>query len=87
MYTTSKAVKQKLKAEVELTLNDGRLLAGNFFVNPQERVLDILNDDRSFLPFLHNDGGFTVVNKEAISRIRPVEQVVRHVEEVHRKVG
>ena len=87
MYTSSKVVKQKLKAEVELTLNDGRALVGNFFLNSQERVLDVLNDDRSFLPFLHNDGGFTVVNKVAISSIRPAKQDVEHVDEVPRRLG
>ncbi len=87
MYTSSKVVKQKLKAEVELTLSDGSALVGNFFLNSQERVLDVLNDERSFLPFVHNDGGFTVVNKDAISFIRPVRLDVEHVEEIPRKLG
>ncbi|MFP6741002.1 MAG: hypothetical protein VCD33_05140 [Alphaproteobacteria bacterium] len=73
MYSSS-VVKQKLMAEVDVTLSDGSILNGNFFLNPQERIIDMLNDDRHFLPFSDSDGVITVVAKVAITSIRPTQQ-------------
>ena len=61
----------KLKSEVVLTLIDGTTLTGNFWLNPQERVLDVLNDHRAFLPFEDFDTGLNVVAKSSVYRIRP----------------
>lgn len=72
MYATSK-VKSKLKAEVEVTMSDGRTFKGNFYINAQERVLDVLNDERTFLPFLGEDDAFTVLNKAYITSIVPLQ--------------
>ena len=71
MYIATQA-KTKLKCEVELTLNDGTTLTGNFWLNAQERVLDVLNDNRAFLPFDDTGGGLTVVAKSSICRMRPI---------------
>ena len=73
MYSST-VVKQKLLAEVDVTLHDGSVLKGNFFLNPQERIIDMLNDDRHFLPFADSDGVIIVVAKVAITSIRPTKQ-------------
>ena len=86
MYSSS-VVKQKLMAEVEVTLNDGTALQGNFFLNPQERIIDMLNDGRSFLPFSDTDGVVTVVAKSAICKIQPVEQKIERTKEAPRRIG
>ncbi len=86
MYSSS-VVKQKLMAEVEVTLNDGTALRGNFFLNPQERIIDMLNDGRSFLPFSDTDGVVTVIAKSAICKIRPVEQKIERTKEAPRRIG
>ena len=71
---TATHVTQKIRTEVELTLTDGSVLAGFFFVHAEQRVLDIVNDDRAFLPFEHVDGQVTVLNKSLIAHIRPLER-------------
>lgn len=86
MYSSS-VVKQKMLAEVEVTLSGGSVLKGNFFLNPQERIIDMLNDDRHFLPFADSDGVITVVAKAAITSIRPAEQKTETIEEPPRRIG
>jgi hypothetical protein len=87
MYSSS-VVKQKLMAEVDVTLSDGSILKGNFFLNPQERIIDMLNDDRHFLPFSDSDGVITVVAKVAITSIRPTQQTDDgKTEEPPRRIG
>ncbi len=87
MYSSSSLVKQKLMAEVEVTMTDGSILRGNFFLNPQERIVDMLNDDRRFLPFSDEDGVVTVVAKAAINSIRPAQQKVEQFSEAPRRIG
>ena len=67
-------IRQKVKTEVELALNDGTTLKGKFFTSPNERLLDTLNDSRPFLPFEDGDGSLSVLNKTMIVRIRPIDQ-------------
>ena len=87
MYASSSLVKQKHLAEVEVTMTDGTVLRGNFFLNPQERIVDMLNDDRAFLPFSDEDGIITVVAKSAINVIRPAQQKIEHLQEAPRRIG
>ncbi len=68
-------------------LNDGSSLKGNFFHNPQERIIDMLNDDRHFLPFADNDGVITVVAKAAITSICPAQQKSETTVEPPRRIG
>ncbi len=70
---TATHVTQKTKTEVELTLTDGSVLAGVLFMHADQRVLDIVNDDRAFIPFEDADGQLTVINKSMIAHIRPME--------------
>ena len=46
----------KWEIEVEMTFADGRQSLGYLFVRPAQRLSDMLNDDRRFLPFRHSDG-------------------------------
>ncbi len=87
MYSSSNLVKQKLMAEVEVLMSDGSVLRGNFFLNPQERIVDMLNDDRDFLPFSNEDDTVTVIAKSAISSIRPAQQKVEQFNEAPRRIG
>ena len=67
-------VTQKTRTEVELTFADGRLLAGVLFTHAEQRVIDIVNDDRACIPFEDADGQLTVINKSMIAHIRPMER-------------
>ena len=66
-------LRQKIKAEVELGLNDGTTLTGNLFISPSERILDTLNDSRGYLPFEDSDGMVRVLSKSIITHITLIE--------------
>ena len=46
MFASDSNVTQKVKTEVELVLTDGTVLNGEMFMHADQRVLDIVNDDR-----------------------------------------
>jgi hypothetical protein len=66
----------KIKAEVEMMTHDGVMLKGKFFTVPSQRVLDVLNDERAFLPFETEDGDIYIINKQFVARIQPIGQQV-----------
>ena len=84
---SSDQLKQKVKADVELALNDGTVLKGSFFLNPQQRILDILNDERTFLPLEDSEGCMKMINKSTIARITPVEQKMEHAKAIPTAIG
>ena len=86
MYSSDQ-VKPKIKAEVEVALNDGTVLKGYFFLNPQQRVLDIMNDDRPFLPLEDSEGTVTVINKSVITVVRPADQKIEHAKPIPTAIG
>ncbi len=86
MYS-SEQVRQKIKAGVEIALNDGTVLKGHFFVNQQQRILDILNDERTFLPLEDSEGCVSVINKSTIARITPVEQKIERAKAIPTAIG
>lgn len=83
----SDQLKQKVKTEVELVLDDGTVMKGSFFLNPQQRILDILNDERAFLPFEDGEGVIIVMLKTSIRRIKPAEQKLEHAKPVPTSIG
>ncbi len=80
-------LRQKVRAEVALTLIDGTVLKGSFFLSPQQRVLDMLNDHRPFLPFEDSEGTIIVIRKSTIARIIPIEQKLKHAKPIPIAVG
>ncbi len=80
-------VRQKVKTEVELLLSDGTELSGHLFVNPQDRLLETLNDTRTFLPIEGNDGGVTVINKSTIHRIKLMDREVKRGQVIPMHIG
>jgi hypothetical protein len=42
---------------------------GFLFLAEDERLVDVMNDDRTFLPFKSEDGRFSVIKKSAIIEI------------------
>ena len=74
MQLSSDAVREKLAAGVELTLTDGTVMTGEFYLHVRQRILDIMNDERSYVPFTESNGDFYVLNKSVIARIRPTDE-------------
>lgn len=74
MYDSDHYTQYKVKIEVELELQDGSVMLGHVFGAPKQRLSDLLNDQRQFLPFAASNGIVTVLRKSSIRRATPVQQ-------------
>ncbi|MGH6932956.1 MAG: J domain-containing protein [Dongiaceae bacterium] len=66
---------QKTKLQVEMELDDGAVLRGCVFVGQRQRLPDLMNDDRQFLPFETTEGLITIVRKQVVRRVTPLNQM------------
>ncbi len=64
----------KKKLLVELELDSGAIMNGYLFVGQTQRLSDLMNDDRTFLPFEDMDGAITIFTKAMARRVKPVEK-------------
>ena len=64
--------KARNKYAVEIELDDGRVQIVFVFVTPAARVVDMLNDERQFMPFETSDGSVVIYRKSAIRRLSPL---------------
>jgi hypothetical protein len=71
MFSGEKLPKRKIQVIVDLA--DGTKSEGCLFASPQARLLDLLNDDRLFLPFESNEGALIFVRKDVMLRVTPVQ--------------
>lgn len=84
---TSECLIPKVKIEVEVDLSDGSHLRGYLFGTQDQRISDVLNDSRGFLPFVDMDGQCTVYSKTVIFGIKPVQQTIRRAAPIDRWLG
>ena len=61
---------KKARYPVTLKLMDGEIVDGFVYMQVDERLVDMLNDDRSFVPFEDGDREMHVINKSSISKIK-----------------
>jgi hypothetical protein len=61
--------KARNKYAVEIELEDGKVQTLFVFVAPATRVIDMLNDERMFIPFETVDGDIIIYKKNAIRRL------------------
>jgi hypothetical protein len=61
--------KARNKYAVEIELEDGKVQTLFVFVAPATRVIDMLNDERMFIPFETVDGDSIIYKKNAIRRL------------------
>ena len=66
---------QKIKLAVEVEIDNGQRMLGNVFVSHKQRLPDLLNDDRDFLPFETSDGLIKIVRKSTVRCVTPLNQV------------
>lgn len=89
MSTNPSVEKRKLKVYVKMS--DGQRLLGFFYVSDDERLQDILNDDRSFLPLhaLGDNGKYTLVvlSKRYMQQIEEVKDLPDTDLATDRRVG
>jgi hypothetical protein len=64
----------KKKLLVELELDTGTVMNGYVFLGQTQRLSDLMNDDRTFLPFEDMDGGITIFTKGMARRVKPIEK-------------
>lgn len=70
----------KIKIEVEVEMDEGAPLTGFMFAASYQRLSDVLNDDRLFLPLMHS-GGVTMLSKTHLRRVTPVAAAPRPMAE------
>jgi len=70
---TSLRDRRKLRATIKL--KDGTQLDGYFFCLSQERITDLLNDPRTFVPLLTIDGRTVLIAKSSIMLASPKDKV------------
>lgn len=63
----------KKKLLVELELDTGTIMNGYLFLGQTQRLSDLMNDDRTYLPFEDMDGAITIFTKGMARRVKPVE--------------
>lgn len=66
--------RSKKKIRVNIRLEDGAFLDGHVFCILEERVSDLLNDDREFLPFESMNHDIIMLRKGTISQIQAREE-------------
>lgn len=62
-------VVKKAKLDVNILLTTGEHFIGSVHLRKYERVIDLMNDERSFIPVSIDDDIIKVVNKSAIAEI------------------
>jgi DnaJ-domain-containing protein 1 len=73
MYGDEKKI-PKNKLLVELQLDTGVQLTGYVFVGQQQRLSDLMNDERGFLPFEAMDGAITIFLKTMMRSVKPINR-------------
>ena len=68
----NKATRYKIAVSIDLDRGAGEELA-YMFIAPAQRVTDVLNDEREFLPLERPDGSVVVVAKRTIRSLSPME--------------
>ena len=64
---------KKDEVPVNIMLTDGTTLEGCVFAADGQRLLDLMNDRRAYIPYNDADGNITIVQKLSISRIAPIK--------------
>ena len=68
MYDSDEKI-AKCKTEAAVELEDGTTLLGFLFVKPMQRISDLLNDHRQFLPLQVTDGPIVHLHKSKIAKV------------------
>lgn len=63
----------KEETEAEIVLTDGTSMTGVFYTMQDQRLIDLLNDHRRFIPYRDSEGMLTLIGKTNIDRIMPID--------------
>jgi DnaJ like chaperone protein len=65
----------KIKIDVQVELHNGKQLLGVLFLRRDQRISDLLNDQRTFLPLENTDGLIVNLAKAYIAKVVQLGQV------------
>ncbi len=77
MYESGQRL-SKIEIEVEIHLDDGSHFLGTLQLSQGQRVSDLLNDERHFIPIQLQGGSVVIQRKSTIAKVAPLDQ---HVDE------
>jgi len=66
----------KVDIEVEVHLDDGSQFLGVLSLSQGQRVSDLMNDERNFIPIQLQGGSVVIQRKSAIAKVAPLDQHV-----------
>ncbi|MDX5361164.1 MAG: DnaJ domain-containing protein [Alphaproteobacteria bacterium] len=69
----SPQLRLRTRVRVTAALTEGHMLDGFLFLGERERLVDLMNDARRFLPFETITGEFVLIAKDEIRAVRPAE--------------
>lgn len=72
--STSDGKTKKKEVSVNIILLDGTTIECCFFAAEGQRLLEVMNDDRTYIPYTDPNGQVTIIRKSTIARILPIEQ-------------
>ena len=73
MYESGQQI-SKLPVEVQVQLNDGSRFLGVLALSQGQRVSDLMNDERQFLPIKLPSGSVVILRKTMIAKVAPLDQ-------------
>lgn len=73
MHSTSNKKISKQRIRVAMTMANGTSHEGDLFLSQDQRVSDLLNDEREFLPFELDPDQVLFVRKSSILEVNPLE--------------
>ncbi|MEO0412748.1 MAG: hypothetical protein AAF221_13010 [Pseudomonadota bacterium] len=71
--TSGSRIRRKYNIDVDIVLHDGTQISGNVFLSKEERVQDLLNDPRPFMPLRLPNQEIMLINKTAIAVCKPID--------------
>jgi hypothetical protein len=71
---TTDSQSKKTKMEIQVCFMNGTAMRGFVYVTDGERVADLLNDGRQFIPFLDAGNSVRLINKMNILDVKPANQ-------------
>ncbi|GEM_PF-4245544 len=68
----------KINVEIEVHLDDGSQFLGMVSVRLDQRVSELMNDERQFLPIQMPKGNVVIMRKTAIFKVVPLDQHIEY---------
>lgn len=66
-------IRTKTNVDVEVVLVDGTTLTGSVFIGLNERVQELLNDNKPFFPLRMANNDLLMINKTATAIVKPLD--------------